>query len=408
MTTTRRIPDLSAVRLSLDEAAGRITRIGYGVGVLGLLASGALAAGGANAWNRALQSWLVNWVFFLSLSLGALFFVLLQHVTKAGWSVVVRRLAESFAANFLVLAVLFVPLLFGLSGPFEWARPEVVSEDHLLQAKHAYLNPTFFLIRLAVYFAIWIFLSRFLLQGSLRQDESGDPSITSRLQNVSAPGMYAFALTTTFAGFDLLMSLEPRWYSTIFGVYFFSGCALSCFALLPLVTQLLQRSGRLVGIVSIEHYHDMGKLMFAFVVFWSYIAFSQYMLIWYANLPEETTWFLARQTGQWTAWSVFILFGHFLLPFLALISRILKRNPAALVFASVWLLLAHWADIYYLAMPSIGDAASGRVPLHLLDLTCFLAVGGFSVGAWAARMRGRSLLAQRDPRLNESLAFENF
>jgi hypothetical protein len=203
------------------------------------------------------------------------------------------------------------------------------------------------------------------------------------------------------------MSLAPRWVSTIFGVYFFAGCALACFALLPLVTFFLQRSGRLVGIVSIEHYHDMGKLMFAFVVFWSYIAFSQYMLIWYANIPEETTWLLSRFRGQWGAFSWFILLGHFLLPFLTLISRILKRSPVGLVCASLWLLAVHWADIYWLSMPSLGDG-SGQLPFHLLDLTCFLAVGGLSVGAWATRMRGRSLLAKRDPRLSESLAFENF
>jgi hypothetical protein len=405
MSVARKAPDLSAVRLSLEGTAGRIAGAGFAVGALGVLASAALAGG---SWGRALQAWVVNWVFFLSLTLGALFFVLLQHVTKAGWSVVVRRLAEGFAANFLLLAVLSIPIFAGLPQVFEWARPEIVAHDHLLQAKSAYLNPAAFVARMAGYFLIWIALSEWMFRNSVRQDASGDPSITSRLQTVSAPAMYLFALTATFASFDLLMSLEPRWFSTIFGVYFFAGCALSCFALLPLVAFLLQRSGRLVGIVSVEHYHDMGKLMFAFVVFWSYIAFSQYMLIWYANIPEETSWYLARITGPWTGVSWFILLGHFLVPFLFLISRIPKRHPLVLVLGSVWLLLAHWADLYWLAMPSIGDGIPARAPFHPLDATCFLAVGGFWVGAWALRMRGRSLLAQRDPRLGESLAFENF
>jgi hypothetical protein len=201
------------------------------------------------------------------------------------------------------------------------------------------------------------------------------------------------------------MSLEPHWFSTIFGVYYFSGSALVLFAALIITSYFTQRSGWLTGVISTEHYHDLGKLMFAFVVFWAYIAFSQYMLIWYANMPEETQWFLRRQTGQWTALSWFMLIGHFIVPFLALISRIPKRRKEPLVGAAVWILIIHWVDMYYLVMPHTSD---GVVPFHVIDLTCFLAVGGLFVAAFAMRFRRRSLLAQGDPRLAESLAFENF
>jgi hypothetical protein len=224
------------------------------------------------------------------------------------------------------------------------------------------------------------------------------------MQKVAAPSMFLFAITTTFSAFDLLMSLEPSWYSTIFGVYFFSGSVLGFLALLPITSLLLQRSGRLVGVISTEHYHDMGKLLFAFVVFWTYIAFSQYMLYWYANIPEETVWFLKRQTGEWTTFSWFLLLGHFLVPFLALISRTPKRRPWVLSLGAGWLLLMHWADLYYLAMPRL---SAETIPFHALDLTTFLAVGGFWVGVFAMRMRQHSLIPERDPRLPESLAFEN-
>lgn len=397
--------DLSGTRLELGTAAGKLAGAGWAVGAAGILATAGLAFSGQGGVARALEAWLVNWTYFLSLTLGALFFVLLQHVTKAGWSVVVRRIAEGFAANFLLLAVLAVPILFGMRELFEWARPEAVAHDHLLQAKAPYLNPAFFMIRMAVYFLIWVTLSQWLFSTSVKQDRTGDPGLTTRMVKVSAPSMYLFALTLTFAAFDLLMSLEPRWFSTIFGVYFFSGCVLGFFALLPLVTLLAQRSGRLGGIITTEHYHDMGKLMFAFIVFWSYIAFSQYMLIWYANIPEETTWFLTRITGGWRGFSWFILLGHFLFPFLALISRIPKRRPGTLILGSLWLLGVHWADLYWLAMP---HTSPDVVPFHLLDLTAFLAVGGCWVGAFALRMRSTSLIPARDPRLGESLAFENY
>jgi len=397
--------DLSGSRIRLEGAARTITIAGAAVGVAGIAVTAVLASRGPEAWQRGLLSWLVSWTFFLSLTLGSLFFVLLQHVTKAGWSVVVRRLAEAFSTNFLLLAVLSAPILLNLGSLYEWARPDAVAHDHLLQLKSPYLNRTFFLIRMLVYFAVWAGLSRWLLASSVKQDKTGDPALTTRMMKVSAPALMVFAVTTTFAGFDLLMSLEPRWFSTIFGVYFFSGSVLGAFSLLPLTSWLLQRSGRLMGLVSIEHYHDMGKLMFAFVVFWSYIAFSQYMLIWYGNIPEETTWFLERQTGQWTAFSWFLLVGHFLVPFLALISRMPKRRPAVLVAGAIWLLLVHWCDLYWLAVP---HASPGRVPLGLVDLAGFAAIGGFWVAAFGLRMRNRTLIPERDPRLAESLAFENF
>jgi hypothetical protein len=228
--------------------------------------------------------------------------------------------------------------------------------------------------------------------------------LTVRMERRSGGAMVLFALTTAFGAYDLLMSLDPHWYSTIFGVYFFAGSVVGFFACLPIITRTLQRSGRLAHAITVEHYHDMGKLIFAFTIFWAYIAFSQYMLIWYANLPEETGWYLRRQTGGWQAVSLLLLFGHFIVPFLVLLPRWVKRDGRLLVLPAVWMLAMHWMDIYWLVMPEMG--AKG-VPLGLMDLACFLAVGGTFVAAAARRLRDRSLVPEGDPRLQESLAFES-
>jgi hypothetical protein len=397
---------LSADEIRVGNGAGRVAGVAGAVGALGLAAAFALGyAGDEAARAHFFPSYLVSFAYFLSLCLGAIFFVLIQHLTRAGWSVVVRRIAEIVASQVLLMAVMAVPIVMGLRELYPWAAPGATAAMPLLQEKAAYLNPTFFLIRLGVIFAAWILLSRWFLARSVEQDRSGDPALTTRMQRVAAPAMFVFALTLTFASFDLLMSLEPEWFSTIFGVYFFAGSVLGFFAFLPVTTFVLQRAGRLAHAVTTEHYHDMGKLVFAFTVFWTYIAFSQYMLIWYANLPEETGWYLRRQTGSWTSYSWFLLIGHFAVPFLALISRIPKRRPFALVIGAVWVLFMHYVDLYYIVMPHTSD---GRVPASLLDLACFVGIGGIFVATMALRMRGTSLVPEKDPRLAESLAFENY
>jgi hypothetical protein len=204
----------------------------------------------------------------------------------------------------------------------------------------------------------------------------------------------------------MLMSLDPRWFSTIFGVYYFAGSALGFFALLPIVVYVTQRTGRLRAFISTEHYHDLGKFAFAFTVFWAYIAFSQFMLIWYANIPEETEWFLKRTTGQWTGMSWMLLVGHFILPFLMLISRVPKRRGGLLVLPAVWILAMHWMDIYWLSMPELPHGAPGVIPFSILDVTCLVGIGGILMGATLLRVRGVSLMPRRDPRLAESLQFE--
>ncbi len=399
--------DISKDINQIGDVAPRATRVmgtaGLAAGVLCVV----LAMIQTDGWSRFYHAYLVSYCFFLTISLGALFFVILQHLTRAGWSVVVRRIAEILASNLGLLAILALPILFDVISShhlYPWTRPELIQENHLLQMKRPYLNETFFIIRIVFYFALWIGLARFFFRNSIKQDTSGDIALTARMQRVSAPGMLLFALSVTFASFDLLMSLNPLWFSTIFGVYFFAGSLVAFFAVLPISTHLLQKGNRLKHAITTEHYHDMGKLIFAFIVFWAYIAFSQYMLQWYGNLPEETEWYLVRQTGPWPAASLFLLAGHFVIPFFVLLSRHPKRHRNLLFAGAIWVLAMHWFDLYWLVMPEISPA---RIPFSLLDAASFIGVGGLYGAAVCYRMRNIALIPQRDPRLGESLAFEN-
>ncbi|MCR4413343.1 MAG: quinol:cytochrome C oxidoreductase [Thermoguttaceae bacterium] len=399
------LPDLHEVRITLGPAGPRLARrlaiagaVALGAGlVFGLLAGDGL--------RRFFHSWLVSYCFVLSLSLGAMFLVAMLHVTRAGWGVVVRRIAEILGGNVAVLAVLFAPVLVGLDSLFEWADPQAVQADALLRHKAPYLNLVFFAARALAYFALWWFLGRYFLERSTEQDATGDPGLTVRMERASGPALLVLALSVTFAAFDWLMALDARWYSTIFGVYFFSGAMVGALAAVVLAAMSLQSAGRLRSVIHVEHYHDLGKLLFAFVVFWGYIAFSQFLLIWYANIPEETIWYRQRLSDGWQWVAVVLLFGHLIIPFVGLMSREAKRRKPLLAFWSVWMAAMHWIDLYWLVMPRVEGA--GSVTGILTDV-CLLAgiVCLYLAGAvWTAG--DRSLVPRKDPRLGESLAFEN-
>jgi len=258
---------------------------------------------------------------------------------------------------------------------------------------------------MAGYFAVWIFLAWFFRSRSIRQDTSGDARLSIVMQRAAAPGMIAFGITITLAAVDLLMSLQPHWTSTMIGVYFFSGCVLAGLVVLTITARWLQARGRLEGAVTTEHYHDLGKLIFAFVVFWGYIAFSQYMLIWYANMPAETQFFVPRQIGPWGAVSLALLFGQLLIPMAGLLSRQAKRRLGVLTFWAVWLLAAHLLDLYWLIMLNVpaplGPASVGTVLAFVVGLGAMF----FVTTVWF--LQRASLVPVGDPRLAESLSFEN-
>ncbi|MEW6741666.1 MAG: quinol:cytochrome C oxidoreductase [Planctomycetota bacterium] len=399
-----RVTDGVRGQILLGEDARFRARSALIVGAAALLAGAAITLAAGAGWSRFLHGYLVAAAFCLSLALGALFFVILHHLTGARWSVAVRRLAEHLTGNLPWLALVFVPLLAGLPLLYEWSHADAVAQDEILQHKQPYLNVPFFLLRTVIYFAVWIALARYFFRRSADQDRTGDPELTIRMRRLSPVAMILLGLTLTFFAFDYLMSLDPHWYSTIFGVYYFAGSAVGFFAALAVVAHLLRRAGYLTHVVTSEHFHDIGKFVFAFVVFWAYIAFSQYLLIWYGNLPEETGYFLRRQRGGWGVLSLLLLCGHFIVPFLVLLSRVPKRRGTALALTAAWVLFMHWWDLYWLVMPQVMPEWHGFPVVELLSLTGLV---GLLSGATILRMRRIALVAGRDPFLSESVVYEN-
>jgi hypothetical protein len=379
----------------------RLPVIGAACALLGAVACAILGAGNP---KQFFFSWLVSFLFFLSMALGALFFVLIHYATQGGWGIVVRRIGETVFATIPVMAALFVPLLLGLHDLYSWSVPGAADHDALLRWKEPYLNVSFFLIRAALYFGCWSFIALLYYRGSRGQDATGDPAVSVRLRRFAGPAIIVLALTTAFASVDWIMSLTPHWYSTIFGVYFFAGSFVGFFALLSVVAVAMRRAGLLDTVISAEHLHDIGKLLFAFMVFWTYIAFCQFFHIWYANLPEETIWYKARMEGSWMTVSLFLMAGHFVVPFFYLMGRPVKRNGATLAIGGAWLLVMHFVDLYWQVMPTLHP--EGFRP-SLLDVAALVAVGGCFVAAASWLMRRQALVPLRDPRLAESLAFEN-
>ena len=275
--------------------------------ICALLGAAACAILGAANPKQFFFSWLVSFLFFLTLALGALFFVLIQYAAQGGWGIVLRRIGETTFAMLPVMAVLFVPLLFGLHDLFEWSHADAMEEDALLRWKAPYLNVPFFLIRAAIYFGMWSLIAVLYYRGSRGQDVTGDPGVSARLRRFAGPSIIILALTQTFAAVDWIMSLTPHWYSTMFGVYFFAGSFVGFIALLSVASVAMRHAGLLDTVISVEHLHDLGKFLFAFTAFWAYIGFSQFFLIWYANLPEETIWYKTRIEGSWLTVSLVLM-----------------------------------------------------------------------------------------------------
>ena len=397
-----------------------------------------IAAGVMMGWNGSpnflAKAWLQGWLFAVSLSLGALFFVIIQHLTRAGWSVVVRRPAEAIASNLMWLWLGFLPIAWmwfngRLDTLFPWAnldhlREVAPDEATIVAKKAAYLNPGFFMIRAVVYLLVWRTLASFFCGNSAAQDADRSVARSERMSKWAGPSAILFGVTVTFAAFDWIMSLNPAWFSTMFGVYFFAACCAGGFSLISLVCLRVQGHGLMRDVITPEHYQDLGKMLFGFgIVFWAYIAFSQYMLIWYGNVPEETTWFLARQVGGWRILSAALLLGHFVVPFLFLISRWTKRWKGTLTFGVIWMIVFHWVDLTYLIQPVIPHdvakfpsydallAAYAEERTGVMNPTLTAISLGFlflTIGGTLARLARTGLLCKGDPRLGESLRFENF
>ena len=350
--------------------------------------------------RRVIFSYLTAVTFFVTIGWGAVFFVCLHHLTGALWSVSVRRLMEGVMVTLPAAALAFLPLAFGLSALYEWTHQEVVAADALLAEKSAYLNTPFFLLRAVVYFTVWTIGSLLFYRRSLDQDRGPDGRGVEAAVRWSGPFLLATFVTVTFASFDWLMSLEAHWYSTVFGVYVYSGSAVGFVAALILIVEAFHRGGKLRDVITVEHQHDLARWLFTLTAFWAYIAFSQYMLIWYANIPEETVWFQRRLAGGWRTVALALVVGHFIVPFLVLMSRSAKRNRTVLTATAALVLGMHYVDLYWIVMPVLTPAATP----HWIDAAALVAVGGVVAAGFWWGLRERPLAPVGDPRLAESAA----
>ncbi|MFK7739466.1 MAG: hypothetical protein AB8H80_04015 [Planctomycetota bacterium] len=423
-----------------------------------MVGGAALAGAGLFLGHSHGLSYLVGYMGVLGIALGALFFTMIQHITRAGWSVTVRRLAENIAGTLPFLLLLFIPIVINFDHIYSHWTDAVITlnedgtappgYDPIIAGKSGFLNKEFFFIRVGIYFAIWIALAFYFRGQSIKQDETGDPKISLRLSKVAAPGLLLFALSITFAAFDWIMSIDPHWFSTIFGITYFAGAFMSFLAFTILISRYLRSQGYYEGAITTEHDHDLGKLMWAFMVFWTYTNFSQYMLIWYANLPEETAWFAHRAEHGWGAIGTILIVGHFAVPFVFLLSRHMKRSKIVLPIGAAFMLLMHCIDMQYLILPSglhgHGDAAHGSAghggdggaaatvaqeaaenggehghsfgamlgdyfhTMSWADYGCFVGLLMLLGGLTLLNVRRTNLIPLRDPRLSESLHFENF
>jgi hypothetical protein len=393
--------------IQLGTESGALFAKAAGLAVICLGASVGLGASDGDGFRRWSHGYLAAFGVALAVTAGAVFWVCLQNLVNARWSIVVRRVGELFAANMPLLAVLALPIILpvALGNPvvYEWADKAKVASEEILRHKAGYLNPVFFLIRMVFYFGFWSILARYYLNNSRRQDETGGSEIAPTMTRISGPSMIVYGLAITFCAIDLFMAVQPRWFSTMFGVYFFASCVTCVHVTLILALMWLQGRGRLAKSVTTEHYHDLGKMLFAFVIFWAYVGFSQFMLIWYANLPEETAWFKQRFAGGWGTVSWVLVFGHFVIPFFGLLSRHIKRNKTLLAFWCFWMLAMVYIDMFWLVLPAV-DAEPNLRAMDLLALVGLLS----ALVAGAAREAGKkNLIPTKDPRLEQSLAFEN-
>ena len=354
--------------------------------------------------SRAVFNYLVAFAFMISIGVGALFLVALEYIAGADWSVPIRRVVEFFAAVTPLLAILVIPLLFNIGELFHWSHPEAVAEDKVLQGKAPYLNVTFFIIRVFVIIGLWSLFYLFFVRNSKKQDSNKDQKLTTINIRLSAIFIPIFAFSISIAAIDWLMSIEPHWFSTIFGVYFFSGTVVAALAAVTLATVLLKEHGYLHPAMTNDHLFSLGALMFAFVNFWGYIAFSQYMLIWYADLPEETFWFLQKWEGSWVIFSIALIIIHFVVPYVTLLSQPSKMDPKRLKFISVWLLFAHLFDIFWLVMPEMETMSDGYL-FSWIDLVFPIAVVGLIILVFNYKAKKENLVPIGDPKLQRGLDF---
>jgi len=387
----------STVEYQKKELPAKVKTVGMTLLLVGLVlvVLGYIVNPTRTAYNN-----IIGFTFLASIGVGSLFFVAIEYLAGAVWSTPFRRVGEFLSSLIIILPILFIPLLLNMNNVFYWTHP--APADKILVDKAPYLNVNFFIIRVVVFWLLWLVFYYFITKNSGKQDHTKDQLLTKKNIKISALFMPVFALTISFTAIDWLMSLAPHWFSTIFGVYYFSGTVLTALAAATIFIIPLSERGYLVKGIHTDSYYSLGALLFAFTNFWAYIAFSQFLLIWYANLPEETIWFLARWEGNWKFVSIGLLVVHFLIPYIGLLSQPSKMNPKRLLIIASVILFAHYYDLYWLTMPNF---SKGEVAFGWIELGFPIMIAGLIILVFIYRTKKENLVPIGDPKLKRGIDF---
>jgi hypothetical protein len=383
---------------SVPAGVAGVQRLAIGVAVVGLAL---LGVGYATANHEHFyRSYLMAFVFWSGVALGSLAWSMIHHLSGGAWGVVTRRVFEAASRTLPFMALFFLPDACGVSELYIWARPDVVAKDPILQFKQQYLNVSFFYVRAAIYFAIWTLLAYTLSGWSRQQDAGYDEKRALRMQRLSGAGLVLYAITIFFMSVDWMMSIDPHWFSTIYGILFMGGQGLSAMAFTIAVIVLLARTEPMSRVVGPNHLHDLGKLLLAFVMLWAYFNFSQFLIIWSGNLPEEIPWYLARMKGGWEWVSIVLIVGHFALPYLLLLNRDLKRAGASVATIAVCIIVMRFVDLFWLIGPEHGKPL---LAVHWLDFVAPIALGGVWLALFLWQLGTRPLVPVTEPTLHEAI-----
>jgi hypothetical protein len=391
---------MMAADTMLGPRMDRIQRLALGVGIIGL----ALCVVGVFV-DRAqfLRSYLWAYLFWNGMTIGSLGILIMQHVVGGRWGIVIRRMLEAGARTLPLMLILIIPILFGMGTLYMWTWPEVRSHDSIIQLKASYLNVPSFIIRILIYFVLWGLWAWMLIRRSIEQDRTGNPMLMLRMRQIAAPGLVVFTLASTFAFFDLIMSLEPHWFSTIYGAMFLIGQMLETFAFMIAVLVLLRTQPPFSEILTTQHFHDLGNMMFAFTILWAYCSFSQFIIIWAGNLPEEIPWYIRRFSGGWGVIAVIIVLFHFCVPFILMLYRFIKRSPELLSKVAILMICIRILDVFWVVEPAFYQDG---MPLHKqvfgaswLDVVAPIGIGGIWVAFFIWHLKRHPLVPINDPRL---------
>lgn len=358
----------------------------------------ALALIGAFLNGKAFfQAYLMGYLFWLGLSLGCLVWLMIHHLTGGSWGFITRRYMEAGTRILPVMAILFIPIVIGMPHLFEWTDGERVAGDYVLKAKSLYLNVPFFIGRAVMYFVIWIGLALLLNRWSRRQDETGEARLNQSMRVASGIGVVLYGLAATFASFDWLMSIDPHWFSSIYGPLFMVGHGLTAIAFLAVALIATSKYKPISDQVKQDHYHDLGKLIFACVVLWAYMTFAQFLIIWSGNLPEQIAWYIMRSGTEWKVVAALMTIFHFAIPFIVLLSRLTKQRGPILIKVAFAILLVRFVDLFWLIAPGVNH---GHFHVHWLDGVLPIALGGVWLALFARQARAMSVLPLSDPRFD--------